>query len=116
MACSVWKDPCEPVIPWQMTRVFLPTRIDIRRASSGGIDSEPERGPAAAIVDGQLHDIVLAQKHRHQPVYIRIGKSDVAAMIIGEHEHRALISGVHRRRRNGRPRLCQSGHRIEISW
>src|SRR5690606_26509526 len=30
MACSVWKVPWLPVIPWQMTLVFLSTRTAIR--------------------------------------------------------------------------------------
>jgi hypothetical protein len=29
MACSEWKVPWAPVIPWQMTRVALVMRIDI---------------------------------------------------------------------------------------
>ena len=28
-ACSEWKVPCEPVNPWQITLVFLSTKIDI---------------------------------------------------------------------------------------
>lgn len=34
MACSVWKVPVLPVIPWQMTRVFLSTKT----AGGGGGD------------------------------------------------------------------------------
>jgi hypothetical protein len=30
MACSVWKVPWLPVMPWQMTLVFLSMRMDIR--------------------------------------------------------------------------------------
>ncbi len=29
MACSVWKVPCAPVTPWQMTRVSEPIRMDM---------------------------------------------------------------------------------------
>lgn len=34
MACSVWKVPFFPVIPWQMTRVFLSTKT---AAGGGGV-------------------------------------------------------------------------------
>jgi hypothetical protein len=30
MACSVWNVPWAPVMPWQMTRVFLSIRTDMR--------------------------------------------------------------------------------------
>lgn len=34
MACSVWKVPFFPVMPWQMTRVFLSTKT---AAGGGGV-------------------------------------------------------------------------------
>jgi len=37
IACSVWKVPFLPVIPWQMTRVFLSTKT----AGCGG-DEDPK--------------------------------------------------------------------------
>src|SRR5512143_253521 len=44
MACSVWKEPCAPVMPWQMTRVFLSTRTDM--------SGEPELQVSGRGLDG----------------------------------------------------------------
>src|SRR5687768_15084739 len=36
MLCSLWKVPCWPVKPWQITRVFLLTRMLISLLTVGG--------------------------------------------------------------------------------
>lgn len=52
MACSVWKVPFFPVIPWHMTRVFLSTKT----AGGGGAAEkwreEEERSEEAAAAEG----------------------------------------------------------------
>src|SRR5687767_13183596 len=34
--CLAWKVPADPVSPWTMTLVFLPTRMDMEISPSGG--------------------------------------------------------------------------------
>ena len=59
MACSEWKVPCAPVMPWQMTRVSLLIRIDMTYSSAPhGLDDL--LGAVGQVVGGDHVEAALA--------------------------------------------------------
>ena len=65
MACSVWKVPFFPVMPWHMTLVFLSTKT---AAGGGGSDAKERDWVVNELrVGGIASELVLEQRRDRDP-------------------------------------------------
>src|SRR5947209_6455502 len=128
MACSEWNVPCAPVMPWQMTRVALLIRIDIRRAGPSGFRVKSDRDdflildferefprlviPAfrASLRNGSRAERLTERAHHHGAV---VAQSDPGKGPVGHHQrisgnlHRRYLAGaVELQSRIGRKAAC----------